>query len=270
MINKNLIIISHRCFFPKAAFFWPTDKIARFAEEIGYDGIEFLPTWRFVWEMKKYGRLLAAKSMVASGHRDWRIDRVYLARFDKKPDWAYQFREKADLLFPPTGVCLSALKKFQRVYKKPVSTTWFDDTNNFSPAMLEVHGYKCGVGERQLFGWLKSDPKNHGLVLDTTKFPKWLESIGKDNKKDEILKRLTPFISEVHYRQIRKDNKWFLASFKEGERMLKSLIRSGYRGRVVVEFGWPDLDVRPFGLFKEDLENFKKMHYELIAFIKNI
>ena len=257
------IIVSYRCFFPKAAYFKSTANIAKMATDVGYGGIEFLPTWRFVWEMKRYGKLLCPDKMVSSGHRDWRIDRIYLARFDDKPDWSYQLREKADLLFPPTNVCLSALQKFQKVYKKPVSTTWFEDTKNFSPVMLELHGYKCGVDEKDLFRWLKKESKNRGVVVDTTKFTKWLEDENLTKRKDIILEKLVPHIFEVHYRQIKSDNKYKLAPAKEGRQLIEKLISYGYKGKIVIEFGWPDLDISPFGLIKEDMKSFRKIHRDL-------
>jgi hypothetical protein len=270
MGKERKIIASHRCFFPKGAFFKSTDRVAELAKEVGYEGIEFLPTWRFVYEMRRYGKLLAPEEVIASGHRDWRIDRVMLARLDNKPDWAYQLKEKADLLFPPTNICLVSLKEFQKVYQKPVSTTWFGDTKNFSPVMLELHGYKVGVDEKKLFEWLKEDPQKRGIVVDITKFPKWLESIGKLDRKDEILKKLVPYIFEIHYRQIRKDNQWKLMTPKEGKEIIRQLSGYGYQGKVVVEFGWPDLDKPPFGLLSEDLEEFKELHQKTINFIRNI
>lgn len=263
-------VASSRCFFPKAAFFKSTAEIAELAKDVGYEGVEFLPTWRFVWEMKRYGKLLAPKEMVAAGHRDWRIDRVMLARLDNKSDWTYQLREKADLLFPPTNVCLASLKEFQKVYRKPVSTTWYDDTKNFSPVMLELHGYKVGVDKVELITWLKENPKKHGVVVDTTKFGNWLESINLVEKRDEILKELIPYIFEVHYRCIRKDNKWGLVSSKESREIIKLLSSFGYQRRIVVEFGWPDLDISPYGLFKEDMDSFRKMHQEIVAFISSL
>lgn len=270
MGKERKIVASHRCFFPKGAFFNSTDRMAELAKEVGYEGIEFLPTWRFVYEMKRYGKLLAPEEMISSGHRDWRIDRVMLARLDNRPDWTYQFREKADLLFPPTNICLAFLKKFQKLYRKPVSTTWYDDTKNFLPVMLELHGYKVGIDEKKLFEWLKEDPQKHGVVLDITKFPKWLESIGKFNRKDEILKKLVPYIFEVHYRQIRKDNKWKLTTPKEGREIIRKLFKYGYQGKVVVEFGWPDLDNPPFGLLKEDIGRFRKLHKQIISLLREI
>lgn len=169
-MGRLKICISSRCFFPKGAYFYSTTKMAKLAEEVGYEGIEFLPTWRFVWEMNRYGELLAPKEMITSGHRDWRFDRVMEAGIKEKPWWFYQLRNKEDWLFPPSNSCLFALKKFQKKYKVPISTAWFTDTKNFSPVMLELWGPAQGVSYQGLLAWLKEDPKNHGVVVDTAKF----------------------------------------------------------------------------------------------------
>src|SRR3989344_7253372 len=126
-MSKLKICISARCFFPKGAFFYSTARMAEMAEAVGYQGIEFLPTWRFVWEMARYGKLLAPRAMVVSGHRDWRQDRVMEAKNTKKSLIYSQVKNKYDWVFPPlSGLCLKALQKFQKVYKVPISVTWFE------------------------------------------------------------------------------------------------------------------------------------------------
>ena len=236
------------------------------ARNVGYEGVEFLPTWRFVWEMKRYGKLLAPEGMVASGHRDWRFDRVMQAINEGKPSWLYQFKTKGDLLFPPSSLCREALQQFQKVYRVAVSTIHFNDTKNFSPVMLEIINKRESLGYIDLMEWLREDPKNRGVVLDTDKISLWLEDNNLADDKDRIISELIPFTSEIHYRS-------FLERYpgrqERSGKNLQTILSLGFKGRVVVEFGWPDMENSPFGLFKEDLNVFKKIHKRLIAFVRN-
>src|SRR3989344_970637 len=158
--RKARIVSSGRNFFPKGAFFYSTKKVAELASEVGYEGVEFLPTWRFVWEMQRYGRLLAPKEMIVSGHRDWRLDRVMDPKNAREPVWLRQIKDMADWVSPPpTSLCLTVLKKFQRIYKVPISTIWFSDTKNFSPVMLEIYNQEQGIDQEGLIKWLKQNSK---------------------------------------------------------------------------------------------------------------
>lgn len=196
--SKVKIVMSHRCVFPKGAFFYSTAEMAELAREVGYEGVEFLPTWRVVWEMKRYGKLLAPRSMVASGHRDWRFDRVMEAKLKGKPWWWYQIKNKEDWLFPSSGICRRALQNFQRVYGVPISVAWFEDAVNFSPVMLELWSVEQGVDQKRLVKWLTQDREHRGVVVDTAKFTSWCET-NKMSKKS-MWKTIEPFVWELHYR----------------------------------------------------------------------
>ena len=271
-MNRLKICMSHRCVFPKGAFFYSTEKVAELAREIGYDGVEFLPTWTFVWEINCYGKLLAPESMVVSGHRDWRLDRVMEARKKGKSRLLAEIKNKYDWVSPPpSSQCLRALRRFQNVYKVPVSTQWFYDTVNFSPVMLELWSPEQGIDYNNLLIWLKGDPKGRGVVLDTAKFTSWLKENRIEDQKVKVFKNLLPHIFEVHYRSKKRN---LIKSMNLGgelrddsEENLKFILRNGFRGRIVVEFGWPDLDDSLFGLFREDLGAFKRLHTKLISFI---
>ena len=275
-MSKLKICISARCFFPKGAFFYSTARMAEMAEAVGYQGIEFLPTWRFVWEMARYGKLLAPRAMVVSGHRDWRQDRVMEAKNTKKSLIYSQVKNNYDWVFPPlSGLCLKALQKFQKLYKVPVSVAWFEDTKNFLPVMLELWSSAQGINQKSLVDWLEKDPATRGVVLDTAKIDSWAISNNLDKKK--VMRQLLPFIFEVHYRV--KSNILGVDMGKtrglgelsdETTRNLVDIITMGYKGRIVVEFGWPDLDRSPFGLISQDLDYFTKLHQRLINFISSI
>src|SRR3989344_4331661 len=267
------IICSGRNFFPKGAWLYSTKKQSDLAKEIGYEGLNFLPTWRFVWEMLILGKLHASSDMILSAHRDWRFDRVMEAKTRNKPPWFYQIRNKEDWLFPPSSLCLKALKKFQKQYKKPVSVMWLEDTKNFSPVVLELWDKIQGINQRQLITWLKKDRKNRGVALDTLKFPGWLKSNGLENKENQVLDELMPYIKWVDYRATRKFREPSLAvtieKMEASERFFRLLLKKGYRGDVVVEFGWPDLESPPFGIINEDLPAFENLHKNLIKKIKD-
>jgi hypothetical protein len=263
--NDLKLVVSHRCWFPNGAYFFSTKEIAEMAKDLGYEGVEWLSTWRFGWEMLRYRKLLAPDGMVVSGHRDWRFDRVMEAKLKGKPWWWYQFKNKEDWLFPPSGMAVRTLKRFQRRYKAPISVSWFEDTRNFSPVMLELWGRKQGVDYEGLLRWLDEDSENRGVVLDTAKFSSWLESCGLLGKRRKVMKRLLPNVFEVHFRLKKKgreaamDARW--GRLKDDTVENWNLVRElGWKGRVVVEVGWPDLDESPFGLLKEDLEKFRELH----------
>lgn len=273
-MDRLKICASSRCFFPKGAYFYSTAKMAELAQEVGYEGIEFLPTWRFVWEMKRYKKLLAPNKIIASAHRDWRFDRVMEAKIKEKPWWFYQLRNKEDWLFPPSNCCLSALKKFQEKYKVPVSTAWFADTENFSPVMLELWSPAQGVGWQGLMTWLEKDPQNHGVVVDTAKFTGWLKSDGLLNKRKQVIKKLLPYAFEVHYRFKKKGLDQAMNLGKNGGRLqddsdenLKLILNQGFSGRIIVELGWPDVE-KNLVKWRGDWRQFKQAHQTIIDFIK--
>lgn len=272
-MGRLKICVSSRCFFPRGAYFNSTAEMASLAKDVGYEGIEFLPTWRVIWEMNRYGELLAPKEMIASGHRDWRFDRVMEAKLKRKPWWFYQLKNKADWLFPLSNLCLTALKRFQRKYKVPVSTAWFADTENFSPVMLELWSPEQGVDYEGLMKWLRSNPTNRGVVVDTAKFTSWLKRNRLFQKKKEVFRTLLPHIFEVHYRSKKKglDRAMNLGGKlrHDTHENLRFVLKEGYRGRIVVEFGWPDIDEPILG-WRGDFSKFLKVHQRMVKFLKNL
>lgn len=267
------VISSGRNFFPKGAFFFSTRHQQELAESVGYRGLEILPTWRVCWEAIRYGRLLADEEFISSLHRDWRLDRVMEARLKGKPDWWFQIREKADWLFSPSDMALKVLQKLQRRYNVPVSVSWFTDTKNFSPVMLELWHKDQGIDQEGLLNWLKEDPINHGVVIDTAKISGWVESNGLTKRKEEVLRKLLPYAFEIHYRVKGKIKRALSLGGELSGDTTENLVwclANGYKGRIVVEYGWPDLDKSPFGVFREDWFAFKKLHSKIISFIKSI
>lgn len=253
-----------------------TREMARIAREVGYDGIEFLPTWTFVYEMLRFGELTAPEEMIASGHRDWRFDRVMGALAKGRPWWWYQLRNKEDWLFPLSQICLPALQKFQKRYGVPISVSWTVDLPHFNPVMLELWGKAQGFDFADLKRWLEEDPENHGVVLDTAKFTSWLESNGLLDRKREIIRQLLPHIFEVHFRFKRKDRERALVGVGKDWGRLRDdtvenylLVReAGYSGPVVVELGWPDVDESIVKMFGDDFCQFRQVHSELVRKLK--
>lgn len=266
-------IISHRCLFPYGAFLFSTKQVAEIAQDLGYQGVEFLPTWRFVWEMARYGKLLAERETVHSGHRDWRFDRVMERRLGRRSFLSATFGSKPDYLFPPAFLCLQALKTFQARYKVSISTTWFADLTNFCPAMLELLGKEQGIDYQGLLRWLDKDPQNRGVVLDTYKFRLFLESLGLEKKEDRIIKELLPYMKEVHFRPGRgREELEDVIGGKmrtDSVQLMAKVINVGYKGPVVIEFGWPEAGI----VLKPSLGNldeFTNFHRRLLSFVDSL
>lgn len=267
------IISSGRNFFPIGAFALSTKQQEELAKSVGYEGIEFLPTWRVCWEAIRHGKLLAHDKFISSFHRDWRFDRLMEAKRRREPLWIYQFREKADWLFPPSSIALRVLQNLQKRYQVPVSVSWFPDTKNFSPVMLELWHTDQGIDQAGVLRWVGDDPKNRGAVIDTAKIGGWIESNGLTYQKEKVLKELLPHVFEIHYRVKGKIKRSLSIGGELSDDTTQNLVwilRNGYKGRIVVEFGWPDLENPPFGLFREDLDSFKNLHEKLITSIRNI
>lgn len=237
------IISSSRNFFPGGAL-ESSKNLWQKAQEAGYQGIEFLPSWAVCWESISGGDLSIYPEFVSSLHRDWRLDRVMEARVKGKPDICYQLRNKEDWLFPPSDVCLGVLQKLQKKYKVSVSTMWFSDVKNFSPVMLELWSTEQGVNQNSLLTWLRKDPKNHGVVIDTAKIDSWAETNGIS--VEYSLRKLWPYISEVHYR-FKGKSLGRISGVRgnlseDSNKNMETILRMGYRGRIVVESGWPDME----------------------------
>lgn len=267
------IVCSLRNFFPKGGLFYSLKKQASLAKQVGYNGIYILPTWSIVLELLTKEKLSVSEDFLFHGHRDWRFDRIMEAKVKNKPWWFYQLRNKEDWLFPPSDICLKGLKKYQEVYRQPVSVMWFEDTNNFSPVTLELWNKMQGINHQELLRWLNKDRKNRGISLDTLKFPGWLESNNLQNKEDEVLEQILPYVINVDYRSTKKKREKSLAvtqgKIEESDRLFKLILKKGYKGSITVEFGWPDLQSPPFGIFREDLSSFYKLHKNIIHRIKS-
>lgn len=255
-----------------------TREMARIAREVAYDGIEFLPTWTFIYEMLRFGELTAPEEMVASGHRDWRQDRTMGAIIRGKPWWWHQLRNKEDWLFPLSRICLPILQKFQKRYKVPVSVSWTADLPHFKSVMLELWGRAQGFDYEQLMKWLKKDPENNGVVLDMAKFTSWLESNDLLDRKRELIKQLLPHIFEVHFRFKKKGREGALEEIGKDWGRLRDdtmenyqlVLEAGYSGSVVVELGWPDVDESIVRMFNEDFQKFREVHSELVERLRRV
>lgn len=75
---------------------------------------------------------------------------------------------------------------------------------------------------------------------------------------------LLPHAFEVHHRSFLEK---YTGRLERSRENLQTILSMGFKGRIVVEFGWPDLDEAPFGLISEDISRFKKLHKEIIDLI---
>jgi len=252
------ICVSDRCFFPKSAFM-SSKAVVRLAKSLGYEQVEFHPTWAVFWEVLTRGKLSCQAGDISSFHIGWREDGVGAGfGFLKRMLMPTYF------IFPFESLGTLALQRLEKVYKKQTVCHWPWDFEKFKNPILELHSF-LHFGLREIKDLVK-DGKIKGLVVDTDKFDGWL----KRHKHGEnwALKKLLPDICEVHFRFGYKEN--IGASLNIGKtnsaRILAKLIKLGFEGRVVVEMGWPDKR-SVFVLKKYGLE---KVHKEIVGFLRSL
>jgi len=245
------ICVSDRCFFPKSTFM-SSKVIIKLAKSLGYEQVEFHPTWAVWWETLRRGKLSCQPEEISSFHISWREDGQHdgLNSFQVffNPDYR---------VFPFEFLGTKALQKLEKKYQKPVVIHWQEDFAKFNSPLLELHG-PLGMNWQQIEVAIKRE-RIKGIVIDTGKFEGWRKLTGE--KENRVLPNLFPYIGEVHFRMGYVGGKE-----KESVRIMKKLVKMGYQGRVVVEMGWPDPDSIEV-LRQEGLE---KVHQRIVKFLKNL
>lgn len=245
------ICVSDRCFFPRSAF-TSSKTIVELAKSLGYEQVEFHPTWAVWWETLMRGKLSCQSEDVSSFHISWREDGRNMGLGFFKSLFNPDYR-----IFPPEILGTKVIQQLEKMYKKPVVVHWQEDFDRFKLPLLELHG-PLGMNWQQIEVAIKRE-RIKGIVIDTGKFGGWLKLTGE--KEDRVLPNLLPYIGEVHFRMGYVGGKE-----KESIRIMKKLVKMGYQGRVVSEMGWPD-----FGsievLHQEGLE---KAHQRIVKFLKNL
>lgn len=233
MVSKLEICVSDRCFFPRSAFEGSRTTVER-AKNLGYQKVEFHPTWAVWLESLVKGKLSCQSEDISSFHISWRED----GRHNGYGFFKRNFLVPAYRIFPPEPFGTKTLQKLEKTYKKPVVVHWQEDFERFNLALLELHG-PLGLDGDQVENEIEKGTIK-GVVVDTDKFSDWLKTAGES--KDQALQRLFHLIREVHFRF--RDQRDFASLSQEQKsesvRLMEELVKMGYNGRVVVEIGWPD------------------------------
>lgn len=252
------ICVSDRCFFPLSAFI-NSKKTVKLAKNLGYRQVEFHPTWVVWLEALLKGKLGCRSEDISSFHISWREDGIQSGfGFFKRNFLIPAFR-----LFPPEPWGTKSLQKLEKKYKKPVVVHWRQDFNKFKSPLLELHGL-LEMNWSQIEKEITRE-RIKGIVIDTDKFSDWIKQTGED---DQVLSRLFPYITEVHFRFRHKEDIDPISGRKETKSSLvmKRLLKMGYKGRVVVEMGWPDIG--SIEVLKK--QGLKKIHEQIVKFLKNL
>jgi len=249
------ICVSDRCFFPKSAFM-SNKAVVGLAKSLGYNKVEFHPTWAVCWEILTKGRLSCKAEDISSFHIDWRQDRIYGG-----DPWFKRLTNIQSYLFPPTKIATKTLQKLERLYKRQVVIHWEGNIGEYKDPILELHSF-LDIGLRKIKDLVK-EKKIKGVVVDTDKLAGWLER--HKEKENRVLKKLLPDIYEIHFRFGYKQdiNKSLAIEKTHSARILKKLLKLGFEGRVVVEMGWPDKGsvavLKKYGL--------AKVHKKVVEFL---
>lgn len=255
---KLKICVSDRCFFPKSGFM-SSKAVVELAKSLGYKQVEFHPTWAVWWEVLMRGKLNCQPEDISSFHISWREDgrNVGLGFFNNlfNPDYR---------VFPPEILGTKVIQQLEKMYKKPVVTHWQEDFIKFKSPILELNAF-FGMNRAQIEKEIKRG-RVKGVAIDTDKFTDWLEEVGE--KENETLARFFPYVKEIHFRFGYKEDFKLLSSGRETKsaRVVKKLVKRGYKGRVVVEMGWPE----PGSIKVLRREGLEKVHRSIIEFLRNL
>ncbi len=258
-MNRLDICVSDRCFFPKSAFM-SSKAVVKLAKGLGYEHVEFHPTWAVWWETLTKGKLSCRVDDIASFHISWREDGKYgKLGFIKRNFFFLPF-----WIFPPEPLGTKTLQKLVKKYKKQVVVHWQDDFDCYPFPLYELLK-TLGISRAQIEKEVKKG-RIKGIVLDTRKFAGWLRTTRET--EGQSLRELLPYIKEVHFRLRYKEGVQAVSGNKETEttRLMKKLIKMGYKGRVVVEVGWPDQG--PIEVLRQ--EGLEKVHQKIIKFLVNL
>lgn len=261
-MKRFKIIVSDRCFFPRSAFM-STKAVVRLAKSLGYQQVEFHPTWAVCWEVLVRGELSCAASDISSFHIDWRQDRV-----EEGLSFGKRLKHCPSHLFPFTIFATKTLQILEKQYKKQIVIHWQKNIKEYQRPILELHE-KLTVNLKQLEEYFKAR-KIKGVVIDTHKFLGWMK-VNKQGKDYHLmLKRLINNVAEVHFRfKYDEDVKaLFKGKATDSIKIMQKLIELGYQNRVVVEAGWPDAGVVA-NFWKIDPVEAKRIHEKIIGLLRS-
>lgn len=233
--------------------------MVKLAKNLGYEQVEFHPTWAVWFEALVRGKLNCQPEDISSFHISWRED----GQHDGLNSFQVFFNPNYRVFpFEPLGT--KTLQKLEKKYQKPIVIHWREDLDRFKFPLLELHG-PLGMNFQQIEKEIKKG-RIKGVLIDTDKFGDWLKET--EESEDQALERLFPHIKEVHFRFRNKEDVEPLSGGKETKsaRVMKKLVKMGYRGRVVVEMGWPDSG--SIGVLRQ--EGLEKVHQKIVKFLKSL
>jgi len=256
---KLKICVSDRCFFPKSAFM-SSKAVVKLAKSLGYKQVEFHPTWAVWFEALTKGKLSCQSGDISSFHISWREDGRNMGfGFFKR-----NFLTPTYWIFPPESLGIKTLQRLERKHRKPVVIHWQEDFARFRSPLLELHG-PLGMNRRQIEKEVRKG-RIKGVLIDTDKFSDWLRGMGE--RENQSLRRLFPYIREVHFRFRYKEDVELLSGGRgtKSVELMKKLVEMGYKGKVIVEMGWPD----PGSIEVLRQEGQDVVHQRIVEFLKNL
>lgn len=253
------ICVSDRCFFPGSAF-KSSRTIVNLAKSLGYEQVEFHPTWTVWLETLVKGKLSCRASDISSFHISWREDGIH----DGYSFFKRSFLVPAYWIFPPEPGGTNVLKKLARQYRKPVVVHWPEDFNKYKKCLLELHG-SLSLNREAIEKLLKKG-QIKGIVIDTDKFSDWI--LRHKEKESRVLRRVFPYIKEGHFRFRQQKDVQALLGKQESKtvKLMRKLINLGYKGRVVVEMGWPEREL--VEVIKQ--QGVEKTHQMIVKFLRSL
>lgn len=137
---------------------------SKFVKEIGYDGLEILPTRRIISNIKSFD--LQDYSFIESTHQNWRLDNSSDKEYGISFLKSLLFKGIRYIFFPPIeksnhAIDLLISKKKIPIVVHDVSGVWIRNSKN--EIQLEI--FKGTIKKDKLKDWLRV--KNHAVVLDT-------------------------------------------------------------------------------------------------------
>jgi hypothetical protein len=236
-----------------------TKAVVELAKSLGYEQVEFHPTWAVWWETLTKDKLSCRARDISSFHINWREDRrnegmsFIRGNFLIKHSWVFAFESMG----------IWALRKLEKKYRKPVVVHWPEDFDRYQYPIVELQSF-LGLNLKKVENELKKG-RIKGVLIDTDKFTGWLEATGE--RENHVLRRLFPYIKEIHFRFRHQEDARLSRSKKtKTVQLMEKLVGMGYKGRVVVEMGWPD----PGSIEVLQKLGLKEIHRRIVKFLENI
>ncbi len=238
MVTLIRYMLYHKVLLSGGSFPWfGINQYFKFIKEIGYDGLEILPTRRVVSSMNN-STVLKNPLAVHSIHQSWRLDNPLDKKYGISFLTSFLLKGIGYIFFPPVEksnhvIDLLILKNKIPIVVHDISSEWTMNSKN--EIQLEI--FKNIIKKGKLKDWLKID--NHAVVIDTRDDQSlaWAKKNGFEDWKEfwkwiglEKIKSVQlTFIGTGGIRKILKHN-YILA-----QDQLIFLYQNNWSGSVVIE-----------------------------------